>query len=97
MYNAHLPAPIACGMLGGLAGLIGGGFNQCFPIWVGGVTGLSVGCAMSVVLCFRPEQQELPVAQPVNPVIVQNIYIMYDHTLAGASKTTLPVATVAKN
>lgn len=41
MYNT-LPVPFAFAGLGAIAGLIAGGFNQCFPVWVGTVTGVWV-------------------------------------------------------
>ena len=81
--NGHLPAPIACGFLGTLAGLLGGGCTQCFPVWVGAATGASVGCAICVGMCFF---EPLPVAKVVNrqePVIVQHIHI---YEIAGAPK-----------
>jgi hypothetical protein len=76
MYN-HIPAPIACGMLGALAGFIGGGFNNCFPIWVGAATGGSLGCVMCIGIALMPEP--LPVAQVVSNeprIVIQNIYII---------------------
>jgi hypothetical protein len=90
MYD-NLPAPIALGMLGALAGLFAGAFNQCFPVWVGTAVGCSVGCACSLALALRPE---IPAARPVapDPIIVQNIYIMYE--MSGRAKQDLPVATI---
>ena len=88
MYSP-IPAPAACGMVGALAGFIGGGFNSCFPVWVGAATGCSLGCVMCIVTAFMPERAVgLPVAQVVShtaPVIIQNIYIINDTT--GNSKT----------
>ena len=99
MYYSPVPVPIALGMLGALAGLIGGGFNQCFPIWVGAATGGSLGCAMCIVTLIIEEQRT---AQPVisrsnmnsEPVIIQNIYLVYD--IAGRGKDVIPVAEVVQ-
>ena len=92
MYYS-LPYPIAFGMCGAFAGLIGGGCNQCFPIWVGAATGGSLGCVISIFMMFAPE----PVVEPVSsiapdPVIVQNIYITY---VSGQQKD-IPVAKVVE-
>jgi len=86
----QLPAPIACGMLGAIAGLVGGGMNQCYPVWVGGVTGLSIGTAMSlIVVCKREEASASP------PVPVQQpIYIIYE--ISGQDKHTIPVAQIVE-
>ena len=94
MYN-ELPAPIACGMCGALAGLFGGGFSQCFPIWVGAATGAGVGCLMCIVHVLMPERTPLPVAQPVrvDPVIVQNFFVLY----TGQAKELIPVDSTAVN
>lgn len=77
MYTP-LPVPFAFAGLGAIAGLIAGGFNQCFPVWVGTVTGVGVGCVCSVAMCLKEER--VPVAQVVSPepVIIQNIYFVYD-------------------
>ena len=87
MYNS-LPAPLACGICGALAGLIGGGFNQCLPVWIGAATGASAGCVICVCLCLF-DTPEHPVAKIVRPVqtIVQNIYIIEP---TGAPKTGVP-------
>ena len=88
MYG-ELPIPIACGMCGALAGLMGGGFSQCFPVWVGASTGAGLGCLCCIVHALMPERRSLPVAQPVQaaPVIVQNIYVVY----TGQPKELIPV------
>ena len=88
MYSP-MPVPIACGILGALAGLIGGGFNNCFPVWVGASAGCSLGCVCCIVSALMPERAEqLPVARVVeSPVIIQNIYIIND--TIGANKTPL--------
>jgi hypothetical protein len=93
--NTALPAPFAFAGIGALLGLFGGGFSQCFPVWVGAATGASIGCVFSVVICLKDERDSaLPVAQPVSqgPVIIQNIYFVYD--VNGQSKSVengLPV------
>jgi len=69
-----MPAPIACGMMGAIAGLFGGGLNQCFPVWVGAVTGSSLGCTISLLICLINPPTVVPVT--VEPVVIQNIYIM---------------------
>ena len=88
MYT-DLPAPIACAMCGAISGLFGGGFSQCFPVWVGASTGAGVGCLVCVVYALMPERKPLPVAQPVkvDPVIVQNFYVIY----SGQAKELIPV------
>jgi len=93
MYS-EMPPPIVCGMCGGLAGLFGGGFNQCFPIWVGASAGGALGCVLWIGIALMSEKAPLPIAQPVGPepVVIQNIYIMYDITGRGKS-TTLNEAT----
>lgn len=95
-----LPAPIVCGMCGALAGLVGGACNSCFPVWVGAITGGSLGCLLCIVHAIIPEPPQPPVAlrAPVSvrtpePMIVQNIYITY---VSGDSKE-LPVAKVVEN
>jgi len=93
----ELPAPIALGMCGALAGLIGGGFNNCFPVWVGAATGGSLGCILCIVSMWRQDVSALlPVAVPISsePVIIQNIYITYN--TSGSEKDAPPVATVVK-
>ena len=94
MY-APLPLPFAFAGLGAIAGLIAGGFNQCFPVWVGATTGVGVGCVCSVAMCLKEEMgASMPVAQVVSPepVIIQNIYFVYD--VSGQSKN-LPSETKA--
>lgn len=97
MYSS-IPPPIALGMCGGLAGFIGGGFNQCFPIWVGTATGASLGCITCIYFMITPEPAVTTepvvnaklVTLPINPVIVQNIYI-----ITGNSKD-IPVKKMAE-
>jgi len=86
MYNP-LPAPFACGLCGAIAGLIGGGFNQCLPVWIGAATGASAGCVICVCL-FLFDVPEPPVAQIVRaaPTVIQNIYIIEPTSLTGAPK-----------
>ena len=88
MYG-ELPIPIACGMCGALAGLMGGGFSQCFPVWVGAATGAGLGCLCCIVHALMPAPKPLPVAQPVraDTVIVQNFYLLY----TGQAKELIPV------
>jgi hypothetical protein len=105
MMYPELPAPIALGMCGALAGLIGGGCNQCFPVWVGASTGAGLGCVICIVSLFREEPRPGPItsvaatsvaATPVVPVVIQNIYITYE--ISGQAKgTELPVAKVIPN
>jgi len=85
----QLPPPIALGMCGAIAGLIGGGFNQIFPVWVGCATGSSIGCVVCIYMMMTPE----PVAQPTpEPIIIQNIYIT--HVLG--SPKDLPIAKIVE-
>ena len=85
----QVPLPITCAAFGSLAGLIAGGCNQCFPVWVGASTGVSVGCAFSIFLIFCYE----PPPAPVEQVVVQNIYITY---VSGDGKD-IPVAKVVES
>lgn len=99
MYSSPPPLPFVCCMLGTFAGLTAGGFSQCFPVWVGGLTGFSTGCTISVISACRGEKESPPVAQRNNlePVIIQNIYVTYD--ISGQDKTTpstLPVAKIVQ-
>jgi hypothetical protein len=84
--NNQLPAPLVCGMCGALAGLFGGGFNQCLPVWIGAATGASVGCVICVCFCLFDVPQP-PVAKIVRamPTVIQNIYIIEP---TGAPKIT---------
>ena len=98
MHHSPLPLPFALGGLGAIAGLLGGGINQCFPVWVGAATGGSIGCVLCIATLIR---EETVVAQPVRvvhtnePVVIQNIYIMYDIT--GRSKDgAIPIAKVVQ-
>ena len=83
--SPQLPIPIVCCAFGTFFGLIGGGC-QPFPIWVGALTGIGVGSVISVVNCLLPDPPPIPVASVVSPdpVIVQNIYIVYQPS--GAEK-----------
>ena len=87
MYNV-LPLPIVCGFCGACAGLLGGGLNQCLPVWVGAAVGGSLGSLICLITCLLPEPQSLPVAQVAQPVIVQNIYIIQSDALVGQEKST---------
>jgi len=91
--NYDLPAPIACGFLGSIAGLIGGGCNSCFPVWVGTATGCSLGCVICVVHLLMPEppRPQVQVRTP-EPVIIQNIYITHISGEAKNIPIALPVA-----
>jgi len=84
----QMPAPLACGFLGGIAGLIGGGFNQCFPVWVGATTGASLGCAFCIYSMFIPVIHHR--ANISGQIVVPNIYIIRE---IGAPKD-IPVAVV---
>jgi len=79
----ELPTPISCGILGALAGLAGGGCNQCFPVWVGAATGGSLGCAICLCMIFAPQPVTAPVTSTTEPVIVNNTYVVH---LSGESK-----------
>ena len=69
-----LPAPIACAMLGSFAGLLAGGCNNCFPVWIGAASGGGLGCILCLIQCAC---EPIPVAKIVTePVIVNNIYIL---------------------
>jgi hypothetical protein len=105
MYHSPLPVPCALGGLGAIAGLLGGGLNQCFPVWVGAATGGSIGCVLCIGALIKEE------AQPVRrisiggssgssrssgssePVIIQNIYITYEITGRGKDDV-IPIAKV---
>ena len=88
MMYPELPAPIALGMCGALAGLFGGGFSQCFPVWVGAATGCGLGCAICIVSVFRPEPN-VSTETSVAPVVIQNIYINYE--ISGQDKEALRI------
>ena len=64
MYQ--IPLPIVCGFFGAFAGSIAGGCMQTFPVWVGAVSGVSLGTVLSTIYMCMPE-----VEPPT--VIVQNI------------------------
>jgi len=96
--NYEIPLPITFGMCGAFIGLIAGGCSQSFPVWVGGATGASLGCAISIVQVLLPERQvqvqplPLPVAQrAAEPIVIQNIYITY----TGEAKD-IPVAKIVE-
>ena len=82
----YLPAPVVLGLCGAFAGLLGGGCNQCFPVWVGAATGGSLGCVLCLLQSFLIPDKSLPIAKPVSsvPVIIQNFHITYEIT--GQSK-----------
>jgi hypothetical protein len=83
--NHQLPIPISFAMCGAIAGLFGGGLNQCFPVWVGAVTGCSVGSTISIITYFIKEEPVLPVARvSVEPRVIQNFYVI--HELSGQDK-----------
>jgi hypothetical protein len=95
MYYPSLPPPFACGFIGAFAGLIGGGCGQCFPVYIGAVSGFSLGCALSILVCILPDRADTP-NNAAQPTIVQNVYIVYDLTGNGKGTATVyPVATVA--
>ena len=75
----YLPAPFACAVCGSFAGLLAGGFNQCFPLWIGAATGGGVGCLICLLQALMPPKN-LPIAETVSldPVIIQNIYVTYE-------------------
>jgi len=77
--QAYLPAPVACAMLGSFTGLLAGGCSQCFPVWVGGATGASIGCLACLIQVLMPPKT-IPIAKTVSldPVVIQNIYITYE-------------------
>ena len=62
-----LPFPISLGIFGGLAGFIGGGCNQIFPVWVGCTAGTVTGCAVCVYIILVPEPTPEPIVIVGNP------------------------------
>jgi hypothetical protein len=85
-----LPAPIACGMCGAIAGLFAGGLNQCFPVWVGAVTGGAVGC----IACIYNANTTNPVpVASVDPVVVVPFCV---HEFTGNGKPLNSDETVIK-
>ena len=80
-------------MCGSFAGLLAGGCTQCFPVWVGGATGASIGCIICLVEVFMPPKA-LPIAKPANldPIVIQNIYITYE--VSGQPKVPIKVLSV---
>ena len=110
MYE--LPLFISCGGCGAFAGLLGGGFNQCTPVWIGTAAGGSLGCVLSIVNCYfqRIIEKRMAAAtltsaagaagtadtaaagiaaagaDPHAPVVVHNIYVVYD-VATGQAKT----------
>lgn len=87
----EVPLPITCAFCGALAGLLGGGCNQVFAVWVGAATGCSLGCAISTFLMCQPVQEQAQV-QGQAPIIIQNVYITH---VSGDAK--LPIAKVVEN
>lgn len=87
----QIPLPITCAFCGGLAGLVGGGCNQLFPVWIGAATGFPLGCAISIFLMCQPEEP-VQVETPQAPVIIENVYIAH---VSGEPK--LPIAKVVEN
>lgn len=85
-----IPLPISCAMFGAFAGLVGGGCNQSFPVWVGATSGASLGCAMCICAMMYKEEVTAPVVR--EPIVLPNVYITY---LSGVPKG-LPVAKVAE-
>lgn len=87
-----LPPFIPLGICGALAGLLGGGCNQCFPVWVGAATGASLGCIISMCMMMMPEKQVNSSIQGMSqePVIIHNTYITYVY---GHSKD-IPIAKI---
>lgn len=74
-----LPIPIPLSMCGAFAGLIGGGCNQFFPVWVGATTGASIGCILCICDAAMPESfrqmtTEREAEAEAGPVIVHNTY-----------------------
>lgn len=93
MYYTNLPFPICLGMCGALAGLAGGGCNQCFPIWVGAATGSSVGCVICMcAMAFTEEPVPLSTKGATEPVIIHNTYITHVY---GQSKD-IPIAKIVE-
>ena len=66
----ELPYPLAMGVCGALAGFIGGGGNQIFPVWVGCVTGSAIGCGVCLFTMMTPPPR-------VEPIVIHNLYIAY--------------------
>ena len=68
-----LPIPIPLSMCGALAGLVGGGCNQFFPVWVGGTTGALLGCIISICMMVIPnEEGNTNEEANENEVVIQN-------------------------
>lgn len=64
MYQ--IPLPITCAFLGAFAGSIGGGCTQTFPVWVGAISGVSLGALLSTIYMCVPEVEP-------QTVVVQNM------------------------
>ena len=94
MYTGELPLPIGLCMCGALAGLVGGGCTEYFPVWVGATTGASVGCIICIIMAAMPEPFRAPIVPRIQgstePVVIQNLYITY---VSGQAKD-IPVAKV---
>ncbi|NDB83035.1 MAG: hypothetical protein EB127_09900 [Alphaproteobacteria bacterium] len=74
-------SPCLCGGMGALFGLMATvcfSINTCLPVIIGSGIGGGLGCIHCVsVSIMEWREPELPIAQPVDPIVVQNIYIMY--------------------
>ena len=85
-----LPAPIVLGMCGGILGLLAGGFNNSFAVWVGAVTGGSIGCIGCIVHVAMIEPPR-PAIISSDPIIIQNIYISGSDKIPIANNKIEPV------
>lgn len=73
--------PCMCGMIGTFLGFIISQsiIDPCLGIIIGAGTGGSLGCILTCVSCIREppcRDPPLPIASVVEPVIVQNIYLV---------------------
>jgi hypothetical protein len=72
--------PCGCAMIGTFLGFIISQsiIDPCLGIIIGAGTGGSLGCILTCVSCIRepPCKDPLPIASVVEPVIVQNIYLV---------------------
>ena len=79
MYT-QLPPYIPLSMCGALAGLVGGGCSEFFPVWVGAATGTSLGCVICMYKIATPENTvSLPIQEDPQPVIIDNTYIRHEY------------------